>query len=98
VDESVHLANDHGHVIESWELPEGVLSIVAPGRRAYVLTGGAAHIVFRLDPHGQRTLVMQGSGDDGQVSHRPSAIAAVLPATKCSARSRAARFHACCPR
>ncbi len=67
VDESVHLAEDHGHVIESWELPEGVLSIVAPGRRAYVLTGGSAHSVFRLDPHGKRTLVVRGSGDDAQV-------------------------------
>jgi hypothetical protein len=70
-DESVHLADDQGHVIESWEMPEGVVSIVAPGRRAYVLTGGSAPSVFRLDPQGKRTVITQGIGDDQQVLGGP---------------------------
>jgi hypothetical protein len=71
VDESVHLADDQGHVMESWEMPEGVVSIVAPGRRAYVLTGGSAPKVFRLDPQGKRTVVAHGTADDGQVLGGP---------------------------
>jgi hypothetical protein len=52
--ESVHLVDENGSLLESWPVPEGVLDIAAPTRRAYVLTFDG---LMRLDPNHGRVVL-----------------------------------------